>query len=607
MKDQQTQTPIIEEVPFEQLSLSDLNPRQEVDPDGIDQLAENIRALGLIHNLAGLRQEDGTVTIVAGGRRLRALAMLQDEERFQSIPVQIAPDEATARHWAAAENHQRERLHPADEIENFRALSVSGASVPEIALAFGVSERHVYRRLALAALPDAVLAALRADEITLAMAACFTVANDETCAVDVLEQVRGQAVSERHLKSLLQPEAVASSDRRARFVGTKAYVAAGGTITSDLFGEADFWTDSALLDSLFLETLTKAAEDERVSGGWSWAEIDPSPYLGWYELEARNCARLYPDPGRLTDEEEATLEALMAEAEPTDLSADDTVEFERLEAKAEGSYTDQQKAHAGMICYVNHEGVLQTCAGLVRPEDRQDAIAAGVLQASRHETDAAKPRAVISAALARDLEATMRGARQSAFLDHPDLLLDLLAFQLSGKGGYAHALAIRTDQPDITPTTETGYAPDPRLQGALGSDAPPSVDGPTAFKRFRKQSKARRRECLIRALAALVDPMADDLKAMLDGLIDLDVRRYWTPTAENFFGRVPAQYLETLWKDLTGLKPDHPTITTFKRLKKKEKAAKLETLFAAPDAQAALGLSATNQAALTRWYPEPDA
>ena len=605
MKDQLNEVAISEQVAVTDCVLSDLNPRRDVDQDGIARLAENIAALGLIHNLAGLRRDDGTVAIVAGGRRLRALQLLQDDPRFHAVPVQIAPDMDTARQWAASENHLREALHPADEIASFRDLSEAGATVPEIALAFGVSERQVYRRLALGGLAEPVLAALRANEISLGVAACFTLAEDETLAMDVLERVRGQAVSERHIKALLQPEAVASTDRRARFVGKEAYVAAGGRITADLFAEADYWTGPDLLDQLFTDALAKAAEAERESNGWLWADTEHSAYLGYYEIEARNCARLYPEPGDLTDAEAERYEALSEAAELEELSDNDAAELAALEAKAEGAYSDAQKSHAGIICYVDHDGDLRVCAGLVRSDDRQEAIDAGVLAPSRHEANEKAPRPVISAALARDLEAVTRGARQSALLDHPDLLLDLLAFQLSGKSGSARAFAIRSDHVETDPSTETGYTPDPRLDGALGRDDAEWVDAATAFKRFRKQSKAKRRDVLIRALAALVEPMGKVAAQSIDDLIKLDLRSVWTPTAENFFARVRASYLETLWQEFLGIEASHPSATTFARLKKREKTDKLEALIADPDTQAAHHLSPEQQNVLASWQPDP--
>jgi ParB family chromosome partitioning protein len=72
-----------EQIPFADLYLSDINPRNVVNNEAIERLAANMRQLGLIQNPAGLRDAAGKVGIVAGGRRYRALALLQDDPRFQ--------------------------------------------------------------------------------------------------------------------------------------------------------------------------------------------------------------------------------------------------------------------------------------------------------------------------------------------------------------------------------------------------------------------------------------------------------------------------------------------------------------------------------------------
>ncbi|SNT42502.1 ParB/RepB/Spo0J family partition protein, partial [Jannaschia aquimarina] len=171
-------TEVIVQVPLADLTLSDLNPRTVFSETGIEVLAENIRAAGLIQNLGGIETETG-IEIVAGGRRFRALALLQDDPRFATIPVKLAPDEDTARLWATSENAHREAMHPADEVRDYGAMSGRGLTVPQIAMAYGVTEAHVYRRLALAKLPAPVIDALRDGEISLSHAAAFTVGNDE--------------------------------------------------------------------------------------------------------------------------------------------------------------------------------------------------------------------------------------------------------------------------------------------------------------------------------------------------------------------------------------------------------------------------------------------
>ena len=214
----------IQYFPLAQLYVSDMNPRQDADPEGIDLLADSLAMIGLIQNLSGTIDADGRVGIVAGGRRLRAIARAVERDptvtkrhpELASVPVRIAPDEATARAWASAENAAREDLAPADEIRAYGRMKEAGADVSAIARSFGKTEAHVYRRLALAALPALVLDALKEGQISLGMAKAFTVSQDEALTLTVLAEVKGRDVSEHRIKQALQPAAVSATDRRAR-------------------------------------------------------------------------------------------------------------------------------------------------------------------------------------------------------------------------------------------------------------------------------------------------------------------------------------------------------------------------------------------------------
>ncbi|PZQ46306.1 MAG: chromosome partitioning protein ParB [Rhodovulum sulfidophilum] len=600
-------TAVIESIPFADLYVHPMNPRGAVDEAGIATLAENIRALGLIQNLAGLRDDDGRVGIVAGGRRLRALALLRDDPRFETVPVRIAPDAATARVWAASENHLREALHPADEIRDYADLAARGAAIPEIAIAFGVADAHVRRRLKLAALPGPVLEALRADEISLGAAACFTICDDLAHALGVLEQARGRSFDEHRLRRLLKPAAIRDGDRRARFVGLDAYRAAGGRISHDLFADEVYLDDPDILDACFAEKLAGAAEELRAAEGWRWVRTAPESYMGYGEIEALGAARLYPEFGVWTEEEAVRQDALARLAEADALDEAGAAELDRLNAIVEGDYTAAQKEHSGIICYVTHSGAVKAERGLVLPEDQPAAIEAGVLaeRAGRGEGEAKRQKSLISAALAEDLARVARGARQHAMLGTPDLLLDLLAFELSGRIGHGHAFGLRVSDVPNQPGTATGFALDPRLiEPAPRPENPWDFDRAAAFRAFRAEDAGYRRGELLRHLTALLTIDDRDLAALIDAEAKTEIRAVWTPTAENFLGRVSGATLEALWAELLDLAPEHPTMTAFAKLRKGEKAARLESLFADEATRASLKLSKKQRARIDAWLPE---
>jgi hypothetical protein len=101
---------------------------------------------------------DGSVQIVAGGKRLRALQKLAaegwhrtaDQRRIDYVPVQITEDPLVAQAWAGAENTARSALHPADEIRAYAALRLTGISPGTIARTYAVTESQVHRMLKLA-------------------------------------------------------------------------------------------------------------------------------------------------------------------------------------------------------------------------------------------------------------------------------------------------------------------------------------------------------------------------------------------------------------------------------------------------------------------------
>ncbi len=598
----------IQYVPLDRLYVSPMNPRDGADPDSLRLLAQSIKVAGLIQNLAGHLDTDGRVGIVAGGRRLQAIAHLSDDERVEAglaeIPVRIAPDEATARAWASIENTAREALHPADEIRAYGRMAGTGSDVPAIARVFGQSEAHVYRRLALAALPAPILDALKAGEITLETAKCFTVAQDEALALDVLAQVQGKDVSAWRIKQALQPDAIKSTDRRAIYVGLDAYQGAGGTLTRDLFADEVFIGDIGLLHQLFTEKL--AMDAELIGQGWKWVETTEDQYVP-YEVTSK-LDRLYRAEGELTEEQAARYDELAELAEAEVLDEAGQAELAALETIAQGVFTEDQKAHAGLFMFVTNDGQLTVQAAFVRAEDRAAAIAAEVLtghaatRASTGSEDAA-PKDPISNALRDDLNRVAAGARQHAILRDPDLLIDLLAYQLSHALQWRSPFGLSTSDVPNWPTTEAeGYALDDRLT----TDAPKDMYGKDlakSFRAWRKKGPDHVRGELVRMLSSLYRGGSEELMALVDKETAPSIRAVWSPTAANFFGRVGGPYLNELWRDLLDLQEEHPTATSFAKLKKGEKAEMLEALFSDPAIRAARGVTEAQEARIAAWLP----
>ncbi len=597
--------------PLAKLALSPMNPRQSVPAAEVEELAGSIWVSGLIQNLAGIMDDNGGAEIVAGGRRLRALQLLaerhpnlaQERPDLAYPPVRIAPDHETAQAWAVAENAARRDLHPADEIRAYGKMEKSGASPAQIARAFVVTEKSVYRRLALAGLPEALIDALAANEISLGAAACFTISTDEARSLEVLDQCRSQNWSDYNIKKALKPDAVKDTDRRAKFVGIKAYQAAGGRIGGDLFAEETLLDDPDILAAVFTDHLAQIAESHK-DDGWKWVDVSDEDYLGYWFIEQNGFERIYRKEGELSTEQAERYDALADLADAGALADGDRQELVALKGIAEGDFTEAQRAHSGLIVYLDRDGVVQTCAGLVRKADKAEAIAAGLLAKSPRSADDA-PKSPISQKLREDLGRVSLGARQHAALRDPDLLIDLLAFQLSHDLRWCKPLGLSTDLVPTDPSTEAeGYVLDPRLT----EDQPRDMYGKDlakSFRAFRQKGADHIRGELVRFLAAQLQGGDKKLKAMIERETKPNTREVWTPTAANFFSRVGGAYLNNLWNELLDLKEDHATATTFAKLKKGEKATKLEALFSgAKDLRSALGVTDAQAAKIEAWLPD---
>ncbi|RLA19123.1 MAG: chromosome partitioning protein ParB [Gammaproteobacteria bacterium] len=106
-------------LPVEYLQRGKYQPRKDIDPERLKELAESIKAQGIVQPIVVREVGYNKYEIVAGERRWRAgqLAGLAD------VPVLIKDiDDRTAIAIALIENIQREDLNPLEEAEAFLKL-----------------------------------------------------------------------------------------------------------------------------------------------------------------------------------------------------------------------------------------------------------------------------------------------------------------------------------------------------------------------------------------------------------------------------------------------------------------------------------------------------
>lgn len=363
-------------VPFRKLALWHGNVRRTGAQDGVDELAASIASHGLLQSLVVRKGPRGKLHVIAGQRRLFALARLVENGTIDKdfpVPCIMASDTVDPTELSLAENVVRAPMHPADQFDAFKALIDNGATTTDVAARFGLSELAVAQRLKLGRLSPVILDAYRNGDIDLECAQAFTVTDDAAEQERLYEQLPEWNRKAHTIRRLLTENEIATTDKRVQFVGLEAYQAAGGVIRQDLFCEngSGYLTDTALLDRLVHDKLAAAAKDIAAEG-WKWVET--SPDLD-YQALAR-FTRRYPDAVELPEDEQSELDALAEEYDSlvdTDDADHDRLavveaRMDALNAKTE-AWSDATRSIAGAIVSLGHRGDPRIERGLVRKED----------------------------------------------------------------------------------------------------------------------------------------------------------------------------------------------------------------------------------------------
>ncbi len=109
----------LETLPIEYLQRGKYQPRKDMNPEKLQELADSIRAQGIIQPIVVRKIAPEKYEIVAGERRWRAAQLAG----LQQVPVVIKEiDDRTAMAIALIENIQREDLNPLEEAEALKRL-----------------------------------------------------------------------------------------------------------------------------------------------------------------------------------------------------------------------------------------------------------------------------------------------------------------------------------------------------------------------------------------------------------------------------------------------------------------------------------------------------
>lgn len=201
------------EVPVGAIDANRYQPRKEFRPGELNELADSIRATGLLQPII-VRAVGGSgrYELVAGERRLRAVRSLG----WERVPAIVREyDERTALTLALVENLQREDLNPIEEAQGYARLSGDfGLTQNEIAELVGKDRSTVANLLRVLQLPASVRHMLERGDLTLGHARPLLALEDQA----LIERVAREAV-ERGLSVRAVEERVRHDAPRAEKPG----------------------------------------------------------------------------------------------------------------------------------------------------------------------------------------------------------------------------------------------------------------------------------------------------------------------------------------------------------------------------------------------------
>ncbi|MEW6234560.1 MAG: ParB/RepB/Spo0J family partition protein [Candidatus Omnitrophota bacterium] len=190
-----------------QIGLIDVNqfqPRAAFNPNALMELAESIRAQGVLQPLL-VREHTaaaGRFQLIAGERRLRASL----QAGLDAVPcIVLQADEAQMLEIALVENIQRADLSPVEEARAYKHLSERfSLTQEEIAEKVGKSREYVANALRLLNLPEAVLVYLDSGELTTGHAKVLLSLKHQDAMRDMAAQILQKGLSVRETENLVR-------------------------------------------------------------------------------------------------------------------------------------------------------------------------------------------------------------------------------------------------------------------------------------------------------------------------------------------------------------------------------------------------------------------
>ena len=257
------------EIPFSELISSSLNPRSSVANTFRDQLKTSILNSGLMTPLTVRKNGLGYI-VLDGNTRLDVLQELEQDCQVNCVSCVVLDEdeEVDDVQYALLVNQLRRPIDPWDESAAYHSMVITdGKSFSETAKAFGVTEKHVRQRIALAELPSVGREYWKAGNIDADALHYMTTLDKDVIEhyiedlQHVDESITGWDIRRYAHKYTYNPEVAIFEE-----------AALQGVISTDLFGDEQYVSDNKAFRSRQLEAINNLAQHWK--GKYPNAEVE---------------------------------------------------------------------------------------------------------------------------------------------------------------------------------------------------------------------------------------------------------------------------------------------------------------------------------------------
>lgn len=191
----------LREIPVDLIQRGRFQPRRDMDPAALQELADSIRQQGVMQPVVVRPISEGRFELIAGERRWRATQMAE-LDRIPAIIRDVPDDAAIA--MALIENIQRENLNPVEEAFALQRLQEEfGLTQAQVAEAVGKSRTTITNLLRLISLSEDVRVMLEHGDLEMGHGRAMLTLEPEQ-QMQVARQVVAKSLSVRQTEALVR-------------------------------------------------------------------------------------------------------------------------------------------------------------------------------------------------------------------------------------------------------------------------------------------------------------------------------------------------------------------------------------------------------------------